>query len=62
LNFFENNQLLGLKKLQFDNWKSYIISNYNINSSAPNVILSKVSNNKVLNNTNINNNNESSNE
>jgi len=34
LNFFENNQLLGLKKLQFDNWKSDIISNYNINSSA----------------------------
>jgi hypothetical protein len=62
LNFFENNQLLGLKKLQFDNWKSYIVSNYNINSSAPNVILSKVSNNKVLNNTNINNNNDSSNE
>jgi len=62
LNFFENNQLLGLKKLQFDNWKSDIISNYNINSSAPNVILSKVSNNKVLNNTNFNNNNESSNE
>ena len=62
LNFFENNQLLGLKKLQFDNWKSYIISNNNINSSAPNVILSKVSNNKVLNNTNIINNNESRNE
>jgi hypothetical protein len=62
LNFFENNELLGLKKLQFDNWKSYIISNNNINSSAPNVILSKVSNNKVLNNTNIINNNESRNE
>jgi hypothetical protein len=62
LNFFENNELLGLKKLQFDNWKSYIISNNNINSSAPNVILSKVSNNKVLNNTNIINNNETRNE
>jgi hypothetical protein len=62
MNFFENNKLLGLKKLQFDNWKSYIISNNNINSSAPNVILSKLSNNKVLNNTNINNNNDSSNE
>ena len=58
LNFFENNQLLGLKKLQFDNWKSYIYnkSNNNINSSAPNVKLSKVSDNNLLNNTNINNN------
>ena len=56
IDFFENNKLLGLKKEQFDNWKSYIISNNNINSSAPNVILSKVSNNKLLNNSNINNN------
>nr|UEV87009.1 hypothetical protein [Grifola frondosa] len=61
INFFENNQLLGLKKLQFDNWKSYFNKKNNINSSAPNVILSKVSNNKLLNNNNINN-NESSNE
>jgi hypothetical protein len=61
LNFFENNELLGLKKLQFDNWKNIILSNNNLNSSAPNVILSKVSNNKVLNNSNINNNNESRN-
>lgn len=61
INFFENNQLLGLKKLQFDNWKSYILSNNNLNSSAPNVILSKISNNKVINNTNINNYNDSRN-
>jgi hypothetical protein len=60
MNFFDNNQLLGLKKLQFDNWKSYIISNNKIISSAPNVLLSKVSNNTstVLNN----NKKESSNE
>jgi LAGLIDADG endonuclease len=56
IEFFENNKLLGLKKLQFDNWKSYIISNNNIKSSAPNVILSKVSNNNFLNNSHINNN------
>ena len=43
INFFDNNNLLGLKKLQFDNWKSYIISK--MNDSAPNVILPKVSNN-----------------
>jgi hypothetical protein len=57
IDFFETNKLLGLKKLQFDNWKSYIISNnkININSSAPNVILSKLSNNNLL--TNINNKN-----
>jgi hypothetical protein len=42
--FFDNN-LLGLKKLQFDNWKSYIISK--MNDSAPNVILPKVSNNNI---------------
>jgi len=56
IEFFENNKLLGLKKLQFDNWKSYIISNNNIKNSAPNVILSKVSNNNLLNNSHINNN------
>ena len=61
INFFENNKLLGLKKLQFDSWKSYIIGDNKINCSAPNVILSKVSNNNLLNNNNINN-NESSNE
>jgi hypothetical protein len=42
--FFDKN-LLGLKKLQFDNWKSYIISK--MNDSAPNVILPKVSNNNI---------------
>jgi len=42
--FFYKN-LLGLKKLQFDNWKSYIISK--MNDSAPNVILPKVSNNNI---------------
>ena len=26
INFFDTNNLLGLKKLQFDSWKSYIIS------------------------------------
>jgi hypothetical protein len=36
IKFFDNN-LLGLKKLQFDNWKSYIISK--MTDSAPNVIL-----------------------
>src|SRR6266446_5404707 len=41
INFFDNN-LLGLKKLQFDNWKVYI--NSNIKASAPNVILEKRSN------------------
>jgi len=60
IEFFESNKLLGLKKLQFDNWKSYIISNNNINSSAPNVILSKVSNNYLLNNNNNNINNKDS--
>ena len=40
INFFETNNLLGLKKLQFDNWKSHIISK--TNDSAQNVILSKV--------------------
>jgi len=60
IEFFESNKLLGLKKLQFDNWKSYIISNNNINSSAPNVILSKVSNNNLLNNNNNNVNNKDS--
>ena len=64
INFFENNELLGLKKLQFDNWKSYVLSkniNNNINSSAPNVILSKFSNNKLLNSSQIHNNVGSSN-
>lgn len=61
INFFENNQLLGLKKLQFDNWKSYILSNNNLNSSAPNVILSKISKTNLINNTNINNYNDSRN-
>ena len=56
IEFFENNKLLGLKKLQFDNWKSFIISKNNIKNSAPNVILSKVSNNNFLNNSHINNN------
>jgi LAGLIDADG DNA endonuclease family/LAGLIDADG endonuclease len=52
INFFDTNNLLGLKKLQFDSWKSHIISK--INDSAPNVILSKVSNNNNDNNNNIN--------
>uniref|UniRef100_UPI002A81E294 LAGLIDADG homing endonuclease n=1 Tax=Fomitopsis dickinsii TaxID=3151107 RepID=UPI002A81E294 len=47
INFFEKNKLLGLKKLQYDNWKSYIISKNN--HSAPNVILDKVSNNENIN-------------
>ena len=42
IKIFDNNHLLGFKKLQYDNWKSYIISK--INDSAPNVILPKVSN------------------
>jgi len=53
INFFDNN-LLGLKKLQFDNWKAYI--NSNIKASAQNVILDKRSNNFTINNTNKNNN------
>lgn len=61
-NFFDNNQLLGLKKLQFDNWKSYILSNKNLNSSAQNVISSKVSNNTVFYNTNFNVKNDANNE
>lgn len=60
LNFFENNQLLGLKKLQFDKWRLYINNNYNLNSSASNVLLSKVSNNEEFNNSDTDNNNESS--
>ena len=52
INFFDTKNLLGLKKLQYDSWKSYIISK--INDSAPNVILSKVSNNNNDNNNNIN--------
>lgn len=51
LNFVDNN-LLGLQKLQFDNWKAYI--NSNIKASAPNVILYKRSNNMPINNTNKN--------
>lgn len=46
LNFFDKN-LLGLKKIQFDKWKSYILSNNYLKSSAPNVILDKVSNNEI---------------
>jgi hypothetical protein len=60
LNFFENNNLLGLKKIQFDIWKSYVINNDKIISSAPNVLLPKISTNKDL--TNTNNNNEPRNE
>ena len=52
INFFDNNNLLGLKKLQYDNWKSYIFSK--INDSAPNVISAKAA--KVSNNNNDNNN------
>ena len=52
INFFDNNNLLGLKKLQYDNWKSYIFSK--INDSAPNVISAKAG--KVSNNNNDNNN------
>lgn len=53
IKFFENN-LLGLKKLQFDNWKAYI--NSKNKASAQNVILEKISNNFTINNTNKNNN------
>ena len=50
INFFNINNLLGLKKLQYDNWKSYIFSK--INDSAPNVISAKAA--KVSNNDNNN--------
>ena len=43
IKFFDNNNLLGFKKLQYDNWKSNIISK--MKGSASNVILPKVSNN-----------------
>ena len=43
INFFDKNTLLGYKKLQYDNWKSNIISK--MKGSASNVILPKVSNN-----------------
>ena len=43
IKFFDKNTLLGLKKLQYDNWKSNIISK--MKGSASNVILPKVSNN-----------------
>jgi hypothetical protein len=62
MNFFDINQLLGLKKIQYDNWRSYVINNNKIISSAPNVLLSKISTNKVLTNTNNNNNNDPRNE
>ena len=52
INFFNNNNLLGLKKIQFDNWKSFIYSKNNINNNAQNVNLIKV-------NTNLTNNIES---
>ena len=42
INFFENNNLLGLKKIQFDNWKPYVLSK--IKGSAPNIIQPKISN------------------
>lgn len=62
--FFEKNKLLGLKKLQFDNWKSKIRlaaslpikgskvlkkpdNNNKLNSSAPNVISSDLSNSSL---------------
>ena len=63
IKIFDNN-LLGLKKLQFNHWKSYIISK--TKNSASNIILPKVSNNNnnnnnnnYKNNNNYNNNNES---
>ena len=57
INFFENNQLLGLKKLQFDNWKSYIFSNNIIKHKAPNINLTKISNSlSTKNNFEISNN------
>ena len=42
INFFDN-RLLGLKKLQYDNWKSYVISKNK--GSAPNDILTESDNN-----------------
>nr|YP_009690299.1 LAGLIDADG homing endonuclease [Fomitiporia mediterranea]QEG57079.1 LAGLIDADG homing endonuclease [Fomitiporia mediterranea] len=57
IKFFENNQLLGLKKLQFDNWKSYIFSNNIIKHKAPNINLTKISNSlSTKNNCEISNN------
>ena len=41
IDFFENNNLLGLKKIQYDNWKINVISR--INYSASNVILNNIS-------------------
>jgi hypothetical protein len=61
LDFFNNNPLLGLKKLQFDNWKSYLISKNKLNSSASDINLSKVSNNKLLKKNSFINDKESSN-
>lgn len=61
MNFFDTNQLLGLKKIQYDKWRSYVITNNKIISSAPNVLSSEIPNNKIL--TNIkNDNNELRNE
>ena len=54
INFFENNNLLGLKKIQFDSWKPYVLNK--IKGSAPNIIQPKISNINISNN---NNNNES---
>ena len=52
INFFENNNLLGLKKIQFDNWKPYVLSK--IKGSAPNIIQPKISNINISNNINYN--------
>lgn len=48
LKFFDKNQLLGLKKIQYDKWRSYVIENNKVFSSAPNVSVSNISNNTVV--------------
>lgn len=48
MNFFDKNQLLGLKKIQYDKWRSYVIENNKVFSSAPNVSVSNISNNTVV--------------
>jgi hypothetical protein len=48
MDFFDKNQLLGLKKIQYDKWRSYVIENNKVFSSAPNVSVSNLSNTVVI--------------
>ena len=48
MNFFDKNLLLGLKKIQYDKWRSYVIENNKVITSAQNISVSNLSNNTVV--------------